>query len=360
MTRLLSIQALRGLAVLGVVAFHAQIVEQKYSGGDSLLPLFLDVGRSGVDLFFVISGFVMVMVTQRRFGQAGETPRFLWGRLSRIYPTYWFYFALTAAVFLVKPQWVNASQGHEVRLLSSFLLWPSDRLPLVMVAWSLIHELWFYLVFSILLLFRRAWLLPLLLAWAAIVIAASRIAPDALSPALRIALHPYALEFIVGALVALFCFSRHAARLPVWAAWLALVATLLAGVPLVRQSGVLDAETLQHAVAVGGLYGLLLLSMVTLESAGKMAVPRSLCFVGDISYTVYLSHVLVLGTIGRLWQLTTPVPDSLGDNTLAVLLMLAAVLVYGWLGFLLVEQPLLRASRRLRARWFGRALLPSE
>lgn len=354
MTKLLSIQALRGLAVLGVVAFHAQIVEQKYSGGDRLLPLFLDVGRSGVDLFFVISGFVMVMVTRGRFGRAGETARFLWGRVSRIYPTYWFYFALTLAVFLVKPQWVNASQGHEVRLLASFFLWPTDRLPLVMVAWSLIHELWFYLVFAVLLRFREAWLLPLLLAWAAMVMVAGRFAPDGWPSALRLALHPYALEFIIGALVALFCFSKRAASVPAAAAWTALALALAVGVPLVQHFGLLREENLQRVLLVGGLYGLLVLAMVTLESAEKIVVPRSLRFVGDISYTVYLSHVLVLGAVGRLWLLATPAPDSLGDNTLAVLLMLAAVLVYGRLGFRLIEQPVLRASHRLRSRWFGR------
>jgi peptidoglycan/LPS O-acetylase OafA/YrhL len=98
MNKLRSIQALRGVAVLSVVAFHALSIEQKYSGGDLLFPDFLRLGQSGVDLFFVISGFVMVTVTKGRFGPNGERMRFLWGRLTRIYPTYWFYFFLTAAL----------------------------------------------------------------------------------------------------------------------------------------------------------------------------------------------------------------------------------------------------------------------
>lgn len=62
--RLVSIQMLRGIAVLAVVAFHLLPIEHKYSGGDRLLPELLFLGQFGVDLFFVISGFVMVVVTQ--------------------------------------------------------------------------------------------------------------------------------------------------------------------------------------------------------------------------------------------------------------------------------------------------------
>ncbi|MCF5549807.1 acyltransferase family protein, partial [Pseudomonas syringae] len=64
MERLYSLQGLRGVAVLGVVLFHMMSVESKFSGGDILLPPWLDFFQLGVDLFFVISGFVMVIVSR--------------------------------------------------------------------------------------------------------------------------------------------------------------------------------------------------------------------------------------------------------------------------------------------------------
>ncbi|MGZ8144984.1 MAG: acyltransferase family protein, partial [Methylosarcina sp.] len=160
MNRWQSVQTLRGIAVLGIVGFHAMAIEKKYSGGDRLLPDFFRLGQSGVDLFFVISGFVIMSVTRGRFGCPRETLRFLWGRLTRIYPAYWFYFFLTAAIFFIRPGWVNTSQGRHPEFISSFFLLPADRLPLVMVAWTLIHELWFYLVFSVLLTLNERRLLP--------------------------------------------------------------------------------------------------------------------------------------------------------------------------------------------------------
>lgn len=104
------IQALRGVAVLAVVLFHVLFVEAKYANGDLWLPHVLALGESGVDLFFVISGFIMVTITQSRFRRASEFGRFLYSRVSRIYPTYWFYFFIVLAVFMLRPQWVNASR----------------------------------------------------------------------------------------------------------------------------------------------------------------------------------------------------------------------------------------------------------
>lgn len=359
MNKLPSLQALRGIAVLGVVAFHSLSIEQKYSGGDILLPDLLRVGQSGVDLFFVISGFVMVTVTEGRFERSSEIMRFLWGRITRIYPTYWFYFLLTAAVFLVKPNWVNSSQGHQAQLISSFLLLPSNQLPLVMVAWSLIHELWFYLAFTILLRFHERFLFPSLLVWGAIVTILNLLVTVAdLSATARIALHPYSLEFIIGALTGISLSKEHAPKLSARNAVLTIVFVLSIGFPIIYGFDILKQEGILRAGVIGTLYGFLVFSVVTLEQFHKFTAPKSLQFIGDISYTVYLSHVLVLSAIGRLWLIASPAPNSLLDNVLACIIMLAVVVGYGWIGYRMVEQPILQVSHRLRARWFENGLCP--
>jgi len=357
MNKLLSIQALRGIAVLGVVAFHTLLIEKKYSGGDMLLPDFLCLGQSGVDLFFVISGFVIVTVTKGRFARSGEMMRFLWGRLTRIYPTYWIYFFLTVAIFLVKPNWVNSTQGHQTQFVSSFLLLPSNQLPLVMVAWSLIHELWFYLVFAVLLGFHERLLLPALLLWGAIVTIVNLLITVAdLSVGARIALHPYSLEFIIGALAAIYISKEYVPKLSARSAVLIITIVLSVGLPIVYAVDVLKQErTIYVSVIIGALYGFLVMSVVMLEILNKFAIPKFLQFIGDISYTVYLSHILVISAIGRLWLLTTPEPNSLLDNMLACFTMLAVILGYGWLGYRLIERPILQISQCLRMRWFENA-----
>ena len=136
MNKIQNIQALRGIAVLSVVFFHLLTIEQKYGGSRTILPDLFQFGLFGVDLFFVISGFVMVTVTRGKFQIPRQALRFIYHRVARIYPTYWVYSILVLIVFLLQPSWVNNSLGNQVDILSSFLLFPSRNLPLVMVGWS--------------------------------------------------------------------------------------------------------------------------------------------------------------------------------------------------------------------------------
>ena len=227
MERIYSLQGLRGVAVLGVVLFHMTAVEHKYSGGDILLPPLLDFFQLGVDLFFIISGFVMVIVSRGRFQKVAESKRFLFNRVSRIYPTYWLYYFLTLAVVLVQPGMVNSTHGSS-NLLMSFLLLPNDNVLLVMVAWSLLFELWFYLVFTGLMLFRERWLPWFLGGWALILVMFNNVQDwQDYNAALRIMLHPYALEFIIGVSLALLFYSRHSTRLSMPMISIALVVALV-------------------------------------------------------------------------------------------------------------------------------------
>ncbi|MDD3813173.1 MAG: acyltransferase [Desulfocapsaceae bacterium] len=353
MNKWFSIQALRGLAVLGVVLFHLMTIEKKYSGGDLFLPEFLTLGQSGVDLFFVISGFVMVSITQGRDNNSGGVSRFLWSRLSRIYPTYWVYLILTAAVFFIKPDWVNSSQNHQTTFFSAILLLPDYHRPFVMVAWSLIHELWFYTMFAIFLKFNPRYLLPSLVVWGLIITIASTVTSTAnLSPGARIVLHPYSLEFIIGAFAAIFTTSKYFDTLSIRLSFISIVIIPMAGLPLIYAFNILKNEGLMRVSIIGTLYGLLLTCLTALEMKHKFCLPRFLQSIGDRSYTIYLSHILVLAAVGRLWSITKPIQNNLFDNMLACLIMSAAVLAYGWLGYRLVEHPLLRISHNLRSRWF--------
>jgi len=352
MERLYSLQGLRGAAVLGVVLFHMAAVEHKYSGGDSLLPGWVDFFQLGVDLFFVISGFVMVIVTRGRFQDRVQAQRFLFNRVSRIYPNYWLYFFITLAVYLVQPMLVNSSHGGS-NLWLSFLLLPNDRVLLVMVAWSLVFELWFYLVFSLLLGFRERGLPLLLLAWAVALVAFNLL--DSwrdYSSALKIILHPYALEFIIGSAAALFFYGRHSAKVPNAVLWLVLVTALVPGFALIGHYELFSTEGLPRMLLVGLVFGALTLSLALLERRQLIRCPRFLVFTGDMSYTIYLSHLLVLGVVGRAWQIIGNWPTHIEDNLVFLVLMMLAVWGYGWVGYSFFEKPVLdRATSYCKRRF---------
>ncbi|MDH0747071.1 acyltransferase [Pseudomonas sp. GD03842] len=352
MERIYSLQALRGVAVLGVVLFHMTAVEGKYAGGDVLLPPWLDFFQLGVDLFFIISGFVMVIVSRGRFQKVAESKRFLFNRASRIYPTYWLYFFLTWVAVWLQPSLVNSTHGSS-NLLMSFLLLPNDKVLLVMVAWSLLFELWFYLVFTGLMLFRERWLPVFLAAWALSLMSFNSVDTwQDYNAALKIVLHPYALEFIVGVALALLFYSRHCARITTPMIFGALAVALVPGVALIGYYRLFDEQGMLRMCAVGAVFGVLVLGLALLERRRRVKMPSSLVAVGDMSYTLYLSHLLVLGVVGRFWQLFGGWPNSLLDNVLFTLVMLMAVLCYGWVGYRCFEKPLLDLSNDFSRRRF--------
>lgn len=354
MERLYSLQGLRGIAVLGVVLFHMTSVELKFSAGDVLLPGWLDFFQLGVDLFFIISGFVMVIVSRGRFQSVVEAKRFVFNRVSRIYPTYWLYFFITLGVFLVQPGMVNSAHGSS-NLWMSFLLLPSDKVLLVMVAWSLLFELWFYLVFSALLFFRERYLPLMMAGWAMILLLFNAFQDwQVYSPALQVILHPYALEFIAGVALALLFYSRHSPRIPTAAVWGLLAVALLVGIPVIGVLRLFEGHGLARMLAVGAVFGAIVFALALLERRKHVSIPQPLIFTGDMSYTLYLSHLLVLGVIGRVWQWVGASPDTWLDNVFFTVLMMAAVLCYGWVGYHCFEKPVLDranafARRHLRA-----------
>ncbi len=353
MERLYSLQGLRGLAVLGVVLFHMTSVEQKFSAGYVLLPAWLDFFQLGVDLFFIISGFVMVIVSRGRFQSASEARRFVFNRVSRIYPTYWLYFFITLGVFLVQPGMVNSGHGTS-NIGMSFLLLPSEKVLLVMVAWSLVFELWFYLVFSVLLLFRERHLPWMLAGWALTLLLFNAFADwQVYSPALQIILHPYALEFIAGVALALLFYSRHSARIPTPIVWALLAVALLGGIALIGMLRLFDGHGLGRMLAVGTVFGVIVFALALLERRNCVSMPKALVVTGDMSYTVYLSHLLVLGVIGRVWQWAGARPDTLLDNVFFAALMMTAVLCYGWVGYRCFEKPVLDRANAFARRHFS-------
>lgn len=351
MHKFISIQAARGIAALMVLAFHAMSVDAKYSSA-GLLSSALSFGQTGVDLFFVVSGFVMAVTTRRRSG-AHDAGRFLVHRAARIYPTYWVYFFALLAVYAVAPAIVNSSQGGRVDLWHSFLLLPSATLPLLMVAWSLTLELWFYVVFALLVCAPRKILAPALAAWAGAIFLYAMMSSVPESPYARVLVHPFTLEFIAGALVGLFTQARAYPRITQANA----LAFLLAGLGLlawgyfgnfVDGSDVIATARLDRVLVVGSGYALTILGLVSLEANGVIAPFALLGRLGNSSYSLYLSHLLTLNLCARIW-FSSPAGDrdSLANAALFWVLCIVACLAVGVVGYHLTERPVQRLMARL-------------
>ncbi len=345
-----NIQALRGVAVLLVVFCHLQVIEQKYSHGQIVLPAWLDYAIASVDLFFVISGFVIATVTRGQFQSLPAAGRFIFQRVTRIYPPYWFYSAIVLIIWWCKPELVNSAQGNQVNILASFLIIPQDLLPLVMVGWTLIHEMYFYLVITIFMPVVPERAFPVLLVlWALIVIVGSsffmiNLAGD-YQATTQVIFHPLTLDFIGGAAIALLVNGRIGSKERLIAG-IGIFAFLFSLIWFGADESIVKTDGWPRVLLFGIPSLLVVYAAARAEISGKVCFPKSMIKIGDASYSIYLSHVLVLAALGRIWAKMT-ITGVMINIAMLVVMTLATISV-GLLSYRWMETPILNRFRKWR------------
>jgi exopolysaccharide production protein ExoZ len=339
-----NIQGLRGIAVLFVILFHLQGIERKYST-DWALPDLLQLGAIGVDVFFLISGFIMMTVTRPLLPGKRSAFDFILHRCIRIYPLYWLVSALILAGILLKPDAVKNIPSSDFYLLQSFLLLPQTDLPLLSLGWTLIHEIYFYCVFGILLLLPAKTRIPALALWSALSIALWQILqPEQTQPWLYVLCNPLTLEFTTGCFIAALLQRKQAIH-P--------LLILFAGIAATLVSWYFWASGSYREFPVGSDRVIYFLVPCALILAGSVAMDyqgisfhRWLKKTGDASYSLYLTHILIMSVGGRLWQLFRD-QSSLADNMMWLSALFAVTLTGGMLCHQWIEKPLIRYLRQL-------------
>ena len=326
------IQQLRLVAVTVVVAFHAFKMSRMHMAGGTRLGWLIH-GDLGVDLFFVISGFIICYTASRR---ERDWRLFLRQRLTRIVPLYWLLTALMLALIVALPHTLGRGGqptiGH-VLLSFGFGSFLTGRMPLVYVGWSLEYEMLFYLAGAAAMAgLRRPWRwLPILLA---LVVAAGAVARPPIDSAAYALARPMLLEFAMGVLIGSFVTEG---RVP-WPGIAAVGAALLslAFYPLGQEVW----RVWFAGIAAAGL--LMLAIRQDRRAPVRSLIGRIAATAGDAAYSIYLIQVLSLSAFAKLAARLAPglAPD------LFVLLATAGTIAAGIALHRLVEQPLLHLLRR--------------
>ncbi|UQY42486.1 acyltransferase family protein [Mixta hanseatica] len=324
---LISVQTLRALAALMVVMQHIADKAEQYRN-DALNDF--HIGSFGVDLFFIISGYIMCHATSQK---RVSCTRFIANRIKRIIPLYWIVTAAALVVYLVAPSMVNAS-GGETSIFSSWTLIPTGNKLLVQNGWTLSYELVFYLIFALFLLTSalRKQIVFSSLALTIMVLLGLYFQPQ--QPTLKFLTDKIFAEFILGMLA--FIFLR---RVPLSSA-LSLLLLAVGVVLLILQNhyGVY-ASSAGRVLSAGVPMLLIFIGSVGLESViGNSVFPgkNGAILLGNASYSLYLIHPFILSPgalILHKLQLAQNQP-------LFVLLLLVSALIAGVLTWRLIEQPI--------------------
>ena len=153
---LVHIQILRFVAAVSVIAFHALgVAPDGFKVAESPISFVLSYGGRGVDLFFVISGFIIFYTT---YGRGLRSTEFLRRRVERIVPPYFFVILVVTVLAVTLPATFGAANWYTPRhILKSlaFIAFTDGEMPVVYVGWSLEYEMYFYLAVAFLMAATR-------------------------------------------------------------------------------------------------------------------------------------------------------------------------------------------------------------
>ena len=336
------IQMLRGLAAAMVVAHH--MLEVAVQGGALAVPNWLvTAGASGVDIFFVISGCIMVHTSFREDKPPLTPGTFLGRRLTRIFPIYWI---ACAALFLLL-HLRHADSVHLSDSVLALLLLPGD-IPLIPYSWTLDYELYFYVLFAVALLCRNAagTVAATVVAMAAVAFLATALPAGAWATFLA---DPVPAEFVAGMMLIL-AMRRCASRGRRWplhpAVALPALAAMTVAPAFIAHTGTVGLPGWPR-VAAWGIPATLAVAALLMVGPPRNAVQRAAVSFGDASYSLYLSHVFAM--IAYRHALDGAAIRTLSQLIVAPIVFLLACAL-GVLVHLTIEVPLMNLVRRLGDR----------
>ncbi|WP_312982244.1 acyltransferase [Atlantibacter sp.] len=341
-SELRGLQALRGLAALSVMLFHFRWnLNDVYPGvGDRLFGW----GATGVDLFFLLSGFVITLTMQRTPTGIPGAVQFLKRRLLRIFPAY--YIILLITFLLSGAMSIFHYPDKLANLISSLLFQPiyPDHAPFYVddggmygIRWTLNYEIYFYLIAGLSIIMPGRWvgivsyflltlfLLPVMSGYA------FTLSPQGYpyaSPLLGLITNPMIFLFLEGMLFGLLypLLKKAPARL---------MTAIFIGSVILAVVMFSNNRLTGHGVMSSGLvYVFMLISVIGAEKAIGKYVPRSLVVLGNISFSLYLIHTLMNTGIGKRFE-------SIGIESGVTRFALSAVLslILAWLSWRYIEQP---------------------
>lgn len=333
------IQVLRAVAALMVVVVHCVVQLEDRFNIKGALPF---GWASGVDIFFVISGFVMTVSSQSLISAPHGMGVFLKRRIERIVPLYWIATTLKIVLVAVSPGIAINAIGSSWHIISSYFFLPTLNSavphPVLSAGWTLNYEMLFYLLFAIAL--GMGWPLLRVLVPALGVVSAAAFIAHGRGPILLNSYDPIVLEFLGGVLLA---YATLAKKIP--SAFVS-VLMVVVGFTALLMNHVGDRSLLR--VFVWGLPALAVVAgAVGLEGRFGRRTPGWLLVIGDASYAIYICHGFVLPLAGLLVQRLRVSGEV--EVFLMVLLGVAIASAFGVAINLVVERPIMRYLRGRRS-----------
>lgn len=345
--KLVLVQALRAIAALIVVFLHAQFDAVHFAGERGFVPNRALPWEVGVDIFFVISGFIIVYSSKKIFGKSGSRQEFLVRRLIRIVPLYWLATLVFLGVALIMPHALNSPSPTAAEILASFLFFPLTNSlgiaqPVLTLGWTLNYEMAFYMIFAAAVVWpRKRAIYTVALVFCSLV---GLGAVFALPMPFAFWANTMALEFVFGMGIAL---ARDTGGRPgiILRAVLAYVA-----IYMLRENLMVDGIDRVFALGVPATM-LVMAAVLGQEPRLPPIIARMLVLLGDASYALYLFHPIALRSMRLILSGTDIGPWTYIGLSVSAAVVLSIVI------HLAFEKPVMRY---LRKRWESHKRLTTD
>lgn len=315
------IQVLRGVAALMVV-FHHSIGSLKYYHhiNNFFLDLIGSFGKFGVDFFFILSGFIISFSAIEKYNSKNALKNYFLNRIIRIYVPYLPIGIVMLLLYSFLPHFSNGNRS--ISILTSLTLIPDGR-PALSVAWTLTFEVFFYVVFCISFISKKAWNYFLMF-WFVFIIFFNyiQVLPSYLQNACsKIFLSTYNLEFILGYLLACLVTSKF--KIKSSYLWLGLVFFLSLFI-ILKLNKISYFYFDLNLIFVCVSFIIIYTSIIYDKKLNKKAI---MMLIGNATYSIYLVH-------NPLQMIVIRLMPKINSQICSVLTLLLVILLSVGLGYL--------------------------
>ncbi|MEH2280666.1 MAG: acyltransferase [Nostoc sp.] len=347
------LQVYRGLAAVLVVLTHGNLILSREMHQGDLLQIF-HFGWIGVDFFFVLSGFIIFYIHQSDIGKPNKLKSFIFKRFIRVYPLYWSILSIKILVSLFNTNKDSIYQRSPDEIIKAILLLPQDHSILesnfIGVSWTLSYEVFFYCIFALLILKNTKISQSIIVAWIiGIILNLLNLLPIGESFLLGFIFNERNLEFVLGCLAA-YTISKYQFK---FATSLIYASIFLLVISVINtRYKEFDVSGIPSLVAYGIPFTLLIIGSVYLELSKTVNIPQILIYIGNASYSIYLTHGFFLSNIVKIFTKLTDklniylIPNANIYYNISAFIIVILAVIMGCVIHSYLEKPLITHLRK--------------
>ncbi len=332
-----NIQMLRAVAAIMVVMHHILPYYQSMGETIAIIDLVSQWGFAGVDIFFVISGFIMAYTTFNKKRTLSNATTFFKHRIFRIYLGYWpFFLLMLLAIYYAKPLKLDT-----LNVVGSFLLTNADMFKLVLpISWSLSYELYFYALFLFTFLFTVKQLYTLIPLFSIFILSLVLISFLNQEIPQSFFYSPFILEFFSGVLLYMYRGSlMQYWMLPV--SILVIILTYMYGISYETKFGLYRVLTF----GTGALF--IVLFVLILEDKQLFLAGKQIKAIGNASYTLYLSHLIIIQLFSFIGLRDFFTSEGFLFPLLGWLILISICIIFSIIYYQKIEKPMYQKAIKL-------------